>query len=371
VCNDATRLRIITGWTPVINNPVLKFVTSFKDRHGTRRYFFRHRGQKFKLPGKPGSAEFITTYARFLADAESGALGRNNVAFINGTIGWVIEKFIAHEHGLLQWKSSTQRNYRLYCDIVKREVGQFKIIDLTPVAVRAMRDSINVKHKTSVADMCVTMVSTLWKFAIEHQRLPLGHNPAQGIFKLHKQKRLTKRWSTEVIEKFRAAGSPVANLGLSLLLYTGQRESDVVAMQWQHIELGKNPESDLIRVKQRKTDEVVWIPLHPALRAVLDQTPRVSDFILNSEIGEPYSDAKSLSALIRRTLEKIGVEDHSGHGLRVTAACVLKEAGCEDDMVAAITGHTDMRTLRKYLREVDRQGLAREGMRRRIAAGAL
>ena len=346
----------------VTNNLNLKYVTSFKDRHNKRRYYFRYHGQKFKLPGKVGSVEFHEAYTRYLADAKTGALGRDNVVFINGTIGWVIEKYLGHGHGATQHKPSTQRNYRLYCDIVKREIGQFKIIDLTPVAVRAMRDSIAVKHKSSVADMCVMMVSALWKFAIEHERLPLGHNPAVGIFKLHKQKKLTKRWAVETIEKFSTAATPTVRLGLFLLLYTAQRESDVVTMQWQHIE------GPHIRVKQRKTDEVVWIPLHPALRAVLDQTPRLNDFILNSERGEPYS-AKGIATAIRRTLKEIGVEDHSGHGLRVTAACALKEAGCSDDQVAAITGHTDMRTLRKYLREVDRQRLAREAMTKRVAAG--
>jgi integrase len=336
-----------------------KYITSFKDRHNKRRYYFRYRNQKFKLPGKPGSVEFHDAYTRCLTDAKSGALGRDNVAFINGTIGWVIEKYIGHDHGLTQHKPSTQRNYRLYCDIVKREIGQFKIIDLTLVAVRAMRDSIARKHKPSVADMCVMMVSALWKFAIEHERMPLGHNPAVGIFKLHKQKKLTKRWSVEIIEKFSTAATPSVRLGLFLLLYTAH---DVVTMQWQHIE------GPHIRVKQRKTDEIVWIPLHPALRAVLDQTPRLNDFILNSDRGEPYS-ANGIANAIRRTLKDIGVEDHSGHGLRVTAACALKEAGCSDDQVAAVAGHTDMRTLRKYLREVDRQRLAREAMTKRVAAG--
>jgi integrase len=183
----------------------------------------------------------------------------------NGTIGWVIEKYLAHEHGLLKHAASTQRNYRIFCDIIKREVGQFKIIDLTPVSVRAMRDSINIKHKSSVADLCVSVVSTLWKFAIEHLRLALGHNPAVGIFKLHKQKKMTKRWSAEVIEKFSAAATPTVRLGLFLLLYTAQRESDVVTMQWQHID-EEHVDGPRIRVRQRKTGEVVWIPLHPALK---------------------------------------------------------------------------------------------------------
>ena len=322
------------------------------------------------MPGKPGSVEFHDAYTRYLADAKSGALGRDNVVFINGTIGWVIEKYLSHERGVIQHKPSTQRNYRLYCDIVKREIGQFKIIDLTPVAVRAMRDSIAKKHKASVADMCVMMVSTLWKFAIEHERLPLGHNPAVGIFKLHKQKKITKRWSAEVIDKFSTAATPHVRLGLFLLLYTAQRESDVVTMKWQHIDRQHVEGGPHIRVKQRKTGEVVWIPLHPALSAILNQTPRLNDFILNSERGEPYT-AMGLATAIRRTLKEIDIEAHSGHGLRVTAACALKEAGCTDDQVAAITGHTDMKTLRKYLREVDRQRLAREAMKKRVAAGGL
>jgi len=53
-------------------------------------------------------------------------------------------------------------------------------------------------------------------------------------------------------------------LALYLLLYTGQRECDVIAMQWDHIRDG------MIRVKQCKTSEVVWIAIDPALQAVPD-----------------------------------------------------------------------------------------------------
>jgi len=340
----------------------LRYITEFNDRWGKRRYYFRYHGQKFKLQGKPNSAEFMAAYARYLALVESGELGRNNLIFINGTIGWVIEKYLAHDQGLLKHSASTQRNYRLFCDIIKREIGQFKIADLTPVAVRAMRDSINVKHRTSVADLCVTIVSTLWQFAIEHQRLPLGHNPAKGIYKLHTKKRITKRWSQEIIDKFDAAATPPLRLALYLLLYTGQRECDVITMQWDHIRDG------MICVKQRKTGEVVWIAIDPALQPALDATPRINEYILNSKRGRPFASSNGLSRAIRPTLKEIGINDHSGHGLRVSAACALKEAGCSDDLVAAITGHTNMKTLRIYLKEVDRQQMAREAGAKRAAA---
>jgi integrase len=135
-------------------------------------------------------------------------------------------------------------------------------------------------------------------------------------------------------------------------------------MQWDQIR------DNMIRVKQRKTGEVVWIPIDPELKRVLDQAPRINGYILNSVAGRPYANSQTLSKAIARTLRSIGVKDHSGHGLRVTAACILKEAGCDDDLVAAITGHTEMKTLRLYLKETNRQKMAREAGAKRVAARA-
>src|SRR5262245_8366771 len=117
----------------------LKYVTSFKDRHLKRRFFFRYRHQKFKLPGKPEDAAFHETYARYLAAVESGVLGRNeNLAYLKGSIGWVIEKFLSSDVGFKKLKPGSQRNYRRCLDTIKTEVGRFQIKDLTPAAVRAM-----------------------------------------------------------------------------------------------------------------------------------------------------------------------------------------------------------------------------------------
>jgi integrase len=192
--------------------------------------------------------------------------------------------------------------------------------------------------------------------------------PRSALPRVHKQKRLTRRWSRAVIEKFSETANEVVRLGFYLLLYTAQRESDVVTMKWQDIDW-QHGDGPRIRVKQRKTGEVVWIPLASELRTILEQTPRVNDHILNSEKGTPFTDATGFAKAIRRTLKEIGVEDHSGHGLRVTAACNLKEAGCTDDQVMAVTGHTETKTLRKYLREVEREVLARQAMAKREAAG--
>ena len=106
----AIQSKHIMGWT-VTENLNLKYLTSFKDRHNKRRYYFRYHGQKFKLPGKVGSVEFHEAYAAYLAKVEGGTLGRNELGYLKGSIGWVIESFLASDVGFGKLKPGTQRNY--------------------------------------------------------------------------------------------------------------------------------------------------------------------------------------------------------------------------------------------------------------------
>ena len=89
-------------------------------------------------------------------------------------------------------------------------------------------------------------------------------------------------------------------LALYLLLFTGQREGDVIRMRWDDIR------NDEIMVVQEKTGTKVWIPLHRDLKALLDQTPHVGGFILNSSWGKPFSSSQSLYEKIKTTLKRIG-----------------------------------------------------------------
>jgi hypothetical protein len=41
-------------------------------------------------------------YARYLAEAESGTLGRNNVVYMSGTFGWLIGKYKVYAFDFLK-----------------------------------------------------------------------------------------------------------------------------------------------------------------------------------------------------------------------------------------------------------------------------
>ena len=107
-----------------------------------------------------------------------------------------------------------------------------------------------------------------------------------------------------------------------LLLYTGQRRSDVVQMKWSQFD------GEIIEVaQQQKTGEYVAIPCHHWLRAALSTLPRHSEYILTGERGTPYHP-ESLAHAVRRQLHAIGIHGYSVHGLRKNAAKALAEAGC-------------------------------------------
>jgi integrase len=76
-------------------------------------------------------------------------------------------------------------------------------------------------------------------------------------------------WTDDEITQFenRHPVGSRARLAFALLLYTGQRRSDVVRMGCQHVRNG------VLTVCQEKTRAKLSIPLHPTLQAILANTP--------------------------------------------------------------------------------------------------
>ena len=75
-----------------------------------------------------------------------------------------------------------------------------------------------------------------------------------------------------------------ARLALALLLYTGQRRSDVIRMGRQNIRNG------FLHIRQQKTGIELLIPVHTALTAIIAQTPADHLTFLTTQFGSPFSE---------------------------------------------------------------------------------
>jgi integrase len=108
-------------------------------------------------------------------------------------------------------------------------------------------------------------------------------NPARNVRKFAVSSEGFHSWTEGDVAAFEAEHKPGsrAHLALSLLLYTGQRRSDVVRMGWQHIT------DNLLSVVQDKTREFLKIPFHPKLATAIGNRPRTNMTFLLTEAALP------------------------------------------------------------------------------------
>ena len=129
---------------------------------------------------------------------------------------------------------------------------------------------------------------------------------------------------------------------MELCLGTGQRIGGVLEMRWSDIQDGA------FAIRQNKTGKELWVPILPELNAALDAASRHSVFILTNERGTNRWSYRGASQAVRKIREQVGALDfdiHSWryfdiHSWRYNAACELLEAGCSDDLIAAVTGQS-------------------------------
>jgi integrase len=164
-------------------------------------------------------------------------------------------------------------------------------------------------------------------------------------------------WTEDEIALFAARhkiGSR-ARLALALLLYTGQRRSDVVRMGRQHIRDG------VLDVRQIKTGTEMAIPVHPDLQAIITQSATGQMTFLATEFGKPFT-AAGFGNWFREQCDAANLRHCSAHGLRKAAARRLAEAGCTPHEIAAITGHASLKEIVRYTEAVNRKRLAQSAM---------
>jgi integrase len=163
-------------------------------------------------------------------------------------------------------------------------------------------------------------------------------------------------WAYELIEKHAREDIRRAVL---LARYTGQRQADILRMAPEHFEDGG------IYVVQQKTGKELWVPLHAKLRGALTHWDG-SPYVRTSK-GESYTPEGFRAAWTRLMNDspagKIRKEGYTFHGLRASSVEKLREAGCIDREIEAITGMSPT-MITRYSRFADQKRLAKAAVGR-------
>jgi integrase len=326
-----------------------KYCHGFIDRHGRPRFYFRRSGFKqVPLPGLPWSPEFMAAYEQALA-GQPTPIGAGRT--IPGTLRALAVSYFASP-AFRTNRPSTQKTYRNVIDRLCAEHGDKR------AALLQREHVIKLVAARAATPRAANKVRGSLRALMQHA-VEIGlraDDPTRDVRKIPTSSDGYHSWTEGEIEQFERR-HPVgsrARLAFALLLYTGQRRSDVVRMGHQHISDG------VIYVRQAKTGREVWIPIHEALAPIIAQASTNLTFLLTDR-GKPYT-LTGFGNWFHDQCQAAGLRGCSAHGLRKAAARRLAEAGCSTHEIAAITGHASLKEVARYTEAVDRKRLAQSAM---------
>lgn len=329
----------------------LPHVQRFKDRHGKLRHYFRKPGCKRVPLPDPGSPGFLEAYeAAGLSPYQAGASKA-----VHGSLSLLVAAYYASA----DWKAlkpSTQTVYRNVLDRFRADFGDLPAHRLDSGSLENVLAKMT--DRPGAARNLLKRIRGLYAFGRE-KRL-VSTDPTAGVSVKARKTDGFRPWTDDDIEKFEAhwpEGSR-ARLALYLLLYTGQRRSDVVVMGRQHVRDGA------IHIRQKKTGRELVIPLHAVLKAQLDALPKTNLTFLMTAFGKPMTEAGFTQWFVG-CAKAAGLPNRSGpHGLRKAAGRWLAEAGCSVLEIASITGHESLKEVERYTKSARQVELAKAAMDR-------
>jgi hypothetical protein len=317
---------------------------------GGRTYFYYHPGRgtpsaakRQRLPDDPRLPDFWSEYARL-----SGQVTEEPMVRI-GTFDALIGDYKSSPEFLKKAPRTKKLNDGHFAIIADRW-GSLLVKGVRPRHVLELRDSFSATPRK--ADQIVALLSVIIAWGIPREYAEA--NPCREIGKLSETDGWHP-WQQEDIDYAKEHLRPHLWWAAALALYTGQRQSDVLQMDWSRIS------GDEIAVRQMKTGKFLWIPLHRELRQVLETLPRVSTRILTNSGGLPWASGFKASwqaAMNVKAFASFRQRRLVFHGLRKSAVVMLLEAGCTDAEVAAITGQS-REMIAHYSLMVNQRKLAR------------
>lgn len=333
----------------------LKGVNSVKKRlaNGTEvTYWYAWKGKGApRLEGEPGSVQFYQSYMA----AQEGAKRKPEQDFRS-----LIDQYRSSS-AFLGLSKNTKRTYGTCIAKIEAEFRDLALAALEERGMRgeflAWRDKLGV-DSLAQADSTMRVLRRIISWGVD--RGLVSTNPCLKAGKLHKGSRAQKVWSLDQERAFYEKAPKHLHLALTLALWTGQRQGDLLELKW------RDYERDRLLFQQSKTDARVPIPVGKTLREPLDalkaellksydDTELSERTILTNTYGDPWT-SDGFRTSWKKACKNASITGVTFHDLRGTLVTRAALVGCSVPQIAALTGHS----LRDAEVVLDKHYLARD-----------
>ena len=328
-------------------------------------YWYAWRGGP-RLPGQPGSPEFMAAYNAAVADRKTPKAE---------TLVALVARYRASpEWGKLADTTKAEWSRwldRIAADATSKDIGGLTFRALDDRRVRAdlleWRDQWGDRPRS--ADYAMQVLSRVLSFGIERGLLVL--NAAAGVSQLYESDRADKIWTDNDLVLYAAhAPSPEVGFIPRLACVTGLRRVDLARLGDAHI----GPSAIVMTTGKSRGRKTVVVPLLKETRELLAEilaqrarrhaelcavaakkkrpAPPIATTILTNTRGRPWTP-DGLEHQVIDTKAAAGVDKHL-HDARGTFGTRLRKAGLKASEIADVLGWEEERVERLLAIYVDR-----------------
>ncbi len=341
----------------------LKYVDTFPDRHGERRYYFRRKpGPRIPLPGAPGSDEFMEAYKAALA----GPAAKAKPAIAQGSFDDLCIRYY-RDARFLQLEEITRKNYRRVIDGLRDKVGKngvrfggLTVAGLRPEHMKALLSEM--ADRPGAAYSLRRVLKILFSVALDQTPPMISADPMAGIKAPNGSRNgpgiraLTPADVAGFREHFALGTKP--RLAFELLYNTAGRRKDAVRLGRRHLVGGEFS----FTASKNKVD-VAGIPILAMTQAAIEAMPvQGFDTFLVTEYGKAFTP-QGFTNWFKDKCAAAGLPDASSpHGVRKAVLTDMAENGATAHQIMSVAGHMTLQEAERYTKAAERKRMARAGM---------
>lgn len=289
------------------------------------------------------------------------------------TVHALLARWVEYKHRDI--RPATYREYVRCMTLALPHVGEIPLQQLNVLDVEKLVDTIHHEHSPKGAARVLRVLSMALRQGVRWQMLP--GNVAQSVRAPRVRKAEMQVWTPQQVERFLQVAAPHRLSPLfALALSTGMRKGELLALQWQDIDLTSREltvrrnlvvnEAGQYELGLPKTesghrkiilasDTVEMLRQHWEAEKRGWRTPRPEHFVFTSSSGT-HVEPRHLAKVYKRLIAEAGLPRIRFHDLRHTSASLLIRQGVAPKVVADRLGHADVRfTLQVYTHVYDDQ----------------
>lgn len=324
-----------------------------KTRHGRFVWYVRSSQpprKKVRIHAEYGTPEFEAEYQAALAGK---APESKKARAKSGSLRWLYERYRETSAWLDLAPATRRQRENFFSHILAASGGEpFAAITRSDIEGGMTRRR---ETPSQVRNFLDTMRG-MFEWATGAQIA--NFDPTAGVkYPTRKKTEGFKAWTMEDVAKYEAkwAEGTRQRVWLHVLLYTGVRRGDAVALGKQHVRDGV-----LIFITEKGRDRrriEVPRPIDPELAATLETGPCADLAFICGERGEPLTK-ESFGNVFKQACVDAGIPDKSAHGLRKLSASIWAERGATVNELMALFGWLSPQMAAHYTEKADRKRLA-------------